>query len=416
MAEGVIKFGTDGWRGLISDDFTFGNVRVVAQAIADYLNKNRAGKEIKIIVGYDPRFLSDKFAEAVSEVLAGNGIKVVLSDRPCSTPSLSLVIKEKALAAGVIVTASHNPARYNGIKFKAHYAGPAEPAVTKEIESLLHQAPIRQKSFKDAVKAGSIILENILPAYERFLKGYIDFKVLKKAKFNVLMEAMGGASDGSLSRILKGTSIRVTTLHEKPDPLFYGVNPEPIEKNLKEASGVIKKGRYDLCIASDGDGDRIGAIRPNGVFITPFQLFALLFLHLVEDRKWSGSVVKTVCGTYLIDNIARHYGVKMHETPVGFKYIASIMLKEEVIIGGEESGGYGFKNYTLERDGILSGLLILEMMAQRKKSIDDLLKDLHRRFGQSSYLRVDMECPEEVKGALWKNLRISRHLSSPAKR
>ncbi|MBI3990666.1 MAG: phosphoglucomutase/phosphomannomutase family protein [Candidatus Omnitrophica bacterium] len=405
MTDKEIKFGTDGWRGVISDDFTFDNVRIVSQAIADYLNKTNAGQENKIIVGYDTRFLSDKYAEITSEVLAANGIKVIISDGPCSTPSLSLVIKERNFAGGVMITASHNPPRYNGIKFKAHYAGPADPGVTKEIESLLYQTSVPKRSFQDLVKDGSITLENIMPGYEKFLKGYIDFKALKKAKFRILMDAMGGASNGSLARILKGTLCKVTALHQEPDPLFGGVNPEPIAKNLKEASAIIKKGRFDIGIASDGDGDRIGAIRPDGVFITPFELFALMFLHLIEDKKWDGSVVKTICGSYLIENIAKHYGIKLHETPVGFKYISSMMRKEDVIMGGEESGGFGFKNYTLERDGVLSGLLLLEMMAYRGKKISELIADVNKRFGPSEYMREDMECPQDVKERLLERLK-----------
>lgn len=391
-----IKFGTDGWRGLIGNDFTFENVRVVAQAISDYLKKERLSSKA-IAVGYDTRFLSDKFAEAVSEVLVGNGMKVILADRPIPTPVLSFAIKKGHLSGGIMVTASHNPAQFNGIKFKASFAGPADPIITDKIENFLFKSKIKTKPIKQAKKEKSIKLKNLSFDYIKSLRSYIDIKLLKRTKLKVLIDSMYGTGIGYIAKILEDTPIKIKEIRNHPDPLFGGIKPEPIEHNLKELSVLVKEGNFDIGLANDGDADRIGAMRGDGKFINPHQILSLLLLHMVEDKKWRGGVVKTLSVTSLIDNIAQRFNLKLYETPIGFKHICRLMLKENILIGGEESGGFGFRNYTLERDGILAALLLLEMVAYRRQSIIEIIADMERRFGRFRYRREDIECRDFIK-------------------
>lgn len=390
-----IKFGTDGWRGLIADDFTFENVRVVTQAISDYLKKEDSGSKA-IVVGYDTRFLSDKFAEVASEVLAGNGVKVILSDCPIPTPVLSFAIKKEHLSGGIMVTASHNPPQFNGIKFKASFAGPADPLITNKIENFLFKSKVKIKPLALAKKERNIRLSNLSSDYINFLRSYIDINLLEKTKLKVIIDSMYGAGIGYIAKILENTPLKITEIHNHPDPLFGGIKPEPIGQNLKGLSALIKEGNFDIGLANDGDADRIGAFRGDGKFVNPHQLLSLLLLHMVEDKKWRGGVAKTISVTSLIDNIAQKYNLKLYETPVGFKHICRLMLKENILIGGEESGGIGFRDYTLERDGILAGLLLLEMVAYRKQSIIEIIADMERRFGRFRYERKDIFCPDFI--------------------
>lgn len=393
-----IKFGTDGWRGLIADDFTFDSVRIVAQAISDYLNKEKLRPKA-VVVGYDTRFLSDKFAEIASEVLAGNGIRVILSDRPIPTPVLSFTIKKERLSGGVMITASHNPAQFNGLKFKASFAGPADASITNKIESFLFKNKVKIKPLPLAQKMGSIKLSDLSPAYIRFLRSYVDIKLLKKTKLKVLVDSMYGTGIGYIAKILEDTPIKIKEIRNYPDPLFGGIKPEPIGPNLKRLSVLVKEDNFDIGLANDGDADRIGAFGADGKFINPHQILSLLLLHMVEDRGLRGGVAKTISGTSLVDNIARKYNLEMYETPVGFKHICRLMLEKNILIGGEESGGFGFRDYTLERDGILADLLLLEMVAYRKQSIVEIIADMEKRFGRFRFKREDISCSNfaEVK-------------------
>ena len=399
----VIKFGTDGWRAVISEDFTFENVRIVSQAIADHFK----GDGANFVIGYDSRFLSEKYAELVAEVLAGNGIKVLISDKAVPTPLVSLAIKNKRLSGGIMITASHNPPVYNGIKIKAPYGGSADENITKAVESKLGKNEIKSIPFKKCIDSKAAEFIDLKPDYIKFIKAYLDMKLLKKSRLKILVDCMHGVGDGYIPEILKDTDIHITEMRTGRDPLFGGVNPEPIPKNLDAVFQAVKKGDYDIAIVNDGDADRIGAVTPDGEYMNAGAIMALLLLHFVEDRNWRGSVVKTITNTTLIERIAKKYNLKLHETPVGFKYICRLMLEEDVLIGGEESGGIGVKNYMPERDGMLLGILLVEMLAYRKKSIGDIIRDMEKQYGKFCYSRIDIEYPDDKKRKLMKFLKES---------
>lgn len=406
---GAIKFGTDGWRAVISDDFTFDNVKTVAQAMADYIKNDRGPasrvKDKRIVIGYDTRFLSEKYAELIASVLAANGIRVILSDRPSPTPSVSFTIKDRSLTGGVMVTASHNPARYNGIKYKAYYGGSAGPDITKAFEGYLGKNPIAYAPASELKASGTLEYENIIPKHLGFIKKYVDLKKLKANKMRILVDSMYGTGNRYISDLLAGGKCIVDMLHDEKNPGFGGINPEPILPNLNELAEKVKKGKYDIGLATDGDADRLGVALPNGKLLTGHKVMALLLLHLLEDKGMRGGVVQTQCGTVLINKICKKYGLKMYETPVGFKYICELMIKEDILVGGEETGGVAFKDSIPERDGILSGLLILEMMAMRKSKILDILKAIDKEYGTYEYRRLDLKYPDEKKPKLMELLK-----------
>ncbi|MDD5437252.1 MAG: phosphoglucomutase/phosphomannomutase family protein [Candidatus Omnitrophica bacterium] len=404
-----IKFGTDGWRAVISDDFTFDNVKKLAQAMADYINNDQGpaskARDKRIAIGYDTRFLSEKYAELMACVLAANGVKTILAEKATPTPSVSFAIKDRGLMGGVMITASHNPARYNGIKYKAYYGGSAAPEITKKFEELLGKGEIKYSPLGELKAAGTITIEDIVPKHLAFIKRYVNLKLLKTAPVKILVDSMYGTGNGYISELLKGGKCKVDTIHNEYNPGFGGINPEPILPNLKELAEKTKAGKYDLGIATDGDADRLGIALPNGRLLTGHKVMTLLLLHLLEDRKMKGGVVQTLCGTFLIDKICKKYGLRMYETPVGFKYICDLMLKEDILIGGEETGGVAFKNSIPERDGILSGLLIVEMMAMRKKKILDILKSIDKEYGTYEYRRLDLKYPDDKKAKLMELLK-----------
>ena len=389
-----IRFGTDGWRAKIADEFTFDNVRKVAQAIADYANSRPQRGKRRFIVGYDRRFLSDQYARLVSEVFAANKIKVFLTDKPTPTPAITFAIKKRSLSGGVVITASHNPWWFNGIKFKTDLAAPADLETTARIERFIGRNKIKTLDYSQALKRGLIEPLDIGRDYIRFIRSYVDINKIMKARPKILVDYMHGAGAGYIERILEGACGDVEAIRDKPDALFGGVNPEPIPKNLKASFDHIKMGRFDLGIALDGDADRIGAIRPDGRYIFSGKIISLILLHLLEDKHLNGPVAKTISGTTLIERICEKFGIKIFETPVGFKYISSLILKEEILIGGEESGGIGYGNYIPERDGILSALLLIEMMAERKKTISSIMDKMDKEYGRFCYDRLDMEYPQ----------------------
>lgn len=386
-----IKFGTDGWRGIISDNFTFENVKRVAQAIADYYNEQLKARNrpIKMAVGFDTRFLSKEYARTVSEVLSLNGVEVFLSDKAVPTPALSFAVKNKGLDSGVMITASHNPAAYNGIKIKNAQGGAANSGVTEEVERFIEVGAGDKNQFKGKINEGDLIND-----YVKFLRQYIELKKIKNAKFKILVDPMHGSGNGYLSGVLKGTRIKLEFTRREVNPSFDGLQPEPILENLLETQKIIKKNKFDLCLVLDGDADRIAAFTGTGEFINPQKVLGLLILHLIEDRKMSGAVIKTIVGSNMLDNICRELGLKLYETPVGFKYISELMLNEDILVGGEEAGGIGFKNYIPERDGSLAGLLLLEMMIYRKKPIAKILKEMEDRFGRYYYVKDSFDLKE----------------------
>jgi phosphomannomutase len=384
-----IRFGTDGWRGIISDDFTFDNVRRVGAAIADYYNRQtrrQADRKTKIAVGYDTRFLSETYARVIGEVLAGKGVAVILSDRAIPTPALSFAVKIKDMTAGVMITASHNPSIYNGIKIKTDSGGAATPEVTRQIEKRIRRYPDIPSSHHPDL----IIKKDLTRDYIRFLRSYINLALLKKMKFRLLVDPMYGSGNGFIADVLGGTKIRLEFIRNQSNPSFGGLKPEPVLENLGSTVAKLKAQKYDLGLVLDGDADRIAGFAGRGEFIHPQKILGLLILHLIKNRRMSGGVVKTIASTTLIDKIAACLGLPLYETPVGFKYISELMQKEDILIGGEEAGGIGFKGYIPERDGSLAGLLLLEMMAYHKKPMLKILNEMEREFGRYYYLREDI--------------------------
>ncbi|MDD5019850.1 MAG: phosphoglucomutase/phosphomannomutase family protein [Candidatus Omnitrophica bacterium] len=394
QGEKRIAFGTDGWRAVIADDFTFVNLRKVAQATADYLKSDFSkpeGENVRVCVGYDTRFLSAKFAQIVAEVLAANDISAVLSDRAVPTPALSFAVKKRSLDLGVMITASHNPPEFNGYKIKNAQGGAADVGVTRKVESLIGQTESKAKSFHDGVKDGSINVADISKDYVAFLRSYIDLKAFKKAKFRVLLDAMYGSGNSYIADVLKGTSIRLELMRNEVNPWFEGRGPEPVEDNVQKIIRRMKEGKHDIGLILDGDADRIAAVDSEGEYIPPQKILGLLALHLRQDKKWDGGIVTTIAGTTMLEHIAADLGLELHETPVGFKYISNLMETKNILVGGEEAGGMGLKNYIPERDGTLAGLMLVEMMLHRKKKIRRILEEMEKKYGRYYYLRSDMK-------------------------
>jgi len=383
-----IKFGTDGWRGIMADNYTFKNVKIVSQAVADYLGRGKSAA-----VGFDTRFMSDKFARVCAETLRNNGINVLLSGQATPTPTLSFAVRSRKLDLGVMITASHNPAEYNGFKIKLPSGGAAGPDVTSAIENLLGKNPVKETSESSAM----VTTENFVQPYIKFIRKYIDFKRIKNKKFKVLVDAMYGSGDSIIGQILQGTNIRLSFLRNTINPSFGGSRPEPLEEHLQELKSRVKKEKFDLGIALDGDADRIAAVAPGGVFIHPQKILGLLVLHLNQDRRWPGGIVKTICGTSMIDNIAAALKVSLYETPVGFKYISDLMERQDILAGGEEAGGMGVKGFIPERDGTVAGLLLIEMMAYRNQDMLKILNAMEKQFGKYYYLREDLTLTHRVE-------------------
>lgn len=410
----MIEFGTDGWRGVIADSFTFANLRKVVQAVADCLiEKDESDRGV--IVGYDARFLSRQFAEDVALVLASNGIPVFLTTEITPTPVVSFAVKNKNMDGGIVVTASHNPPQYNGLKFKLSYGGPCSPSFIHQVEKQLSfQGDANfSKSLKSLKSlnltqpncASFIASINPKADYIQHILKLIDVEQVQKARFRkVVVDPMHGAARGYLMEILLHLGLNRLEVRGRPDPLFGGLNPEPILANLQPLSEAVVKYQADLGLATDGDGDRLGLIDEKGRFINAHEIFALLLYHLVENRGWRGSVVKTISTTQMIDELCCQYGLVLHQTPVGFKHICELMRQTDVLIGGEESGGLGIKGHLPERDGILSGLLLVELMAIEGKPISHILKALKEKAGAFYYARRDLLISMESRESLMEYL------------
>ena len=405
----------------MAEDFTFPNVRIVTQSIAAYLKSHPAeGRPLKVIVGYDTRPLGDRFAEAVAEVFAGNGFQVLLTQGPMPTPAISFSIREFNLCGGVVVTASHNPFTYNGIKFKPYYAGPSEPEMTRWVENDLLKKPVRRLLLAEGLKRGKIKKIDLAPKYLSFVRSYVNWDLIKRAKFKVAYDNMHGAGQRLLQRLLEGGSIRVIEASEEPWPMKANHRPEPVGEHLSRLGVVVKKNKCHAGLANDGDADRLGLVGPDGEFVSSQETMALLLWHLLEDRKWKGLVVTTVSGTKMVDAMTAHYGVDLKRTPVGFKHIAAYMRTQDVLFGGEESGGFGFRGCVPERDGLLAALLVLEMMAMRRQSLAQILQQMRKKFGRWIFKREDLVLSrpvssQEMKGWVAKNTGNGFALSSGGK-
>jgi len=384
-----IKFGTDGWRGEIAGDFTFANVRRVAGAVAAYIRAQDQPSR-GLVVGYDTRFLSAEFARAAAEVAASAGIPVTLADRAAPTPAVSFAVVARRSAGAIMITASHNPYRWNGVKFKAPYGGSAEPAIVRRIEVHLHKLDRRGGRRRRHPAARMETADLVTPYLER-LKSLIHLDRIRASGRSFVIDPMYGAARGCLKRLFEEAGIRFQEIHSAHDPLFPGLNPEPIEPHVSDLRRAVTQGGYDAGFATDGDADRVGAIDRDGTFVDSHKIFCILLKHLVEDLKLRGEVVKTISTTSMIDKLAAKYSLPLHVTPIGFKYICELMLTRDVLIGGEESGGIGVKGHLPERDGILNSLLLAEVIAERHRTLGELVEELQQEFGPHHYGRVDLE-------------------------
>ncbi len=402
-----IKFGTEGWRAIIAEEFTADNVRLVAQSIAEHYLERASGSSLTLAVGYDTRFLSDYFAKAVCEVLAANGINVKLSPNYVPTCAVSRYVVDHKLPAGVMVTASHNPGIYNGLKVKESYGGSATTETVASIEARLGSVKVKRVPFEDAQQSGAVTLADMRGGFIKGLKDYVDIKAIKRSRMKVIVESMHGTGGTIIENLLKGGSVRVQTLHSEPHALFGGHAPEPIASHLKELIATVKKTKADVGIANDGDADRLGIIGPGGRWLNPGQVMCVLILHLVKARKMSGMIVKTVSNTMMINRLAQDLGLRLVETPVGFKYIVKLFQTDDVLVGGEESGGIGVKGYMPERDGILNGLLLLEALAVGKETLAQAMAALEKKYGRWHYGRRDLHLKMEQVDRLFERLRTA---------
>jgi alpha-D-glucose phosphate-specific phosphoglucomutase len=411
-----IRFGTDGWRGIIAEDFTFHNVRICAQAVADYLRQNGLDTG-GLVIGYDTRFASEDFAAAAAEVLAANGIRVRLCLRPAPTPVVSFAVQDTSSAGGIVITASHNPGSWNGFKYKSQDGASAPGETISQIEasiaSLTQPLSVRSKSaaeqvrrlsLDEALKKGLVTHFDPAPAYCDHLGKFVDIEALRRQKLSVVVDSMYGAGIGYFRDILKDGSLKITEINCERNPSFPGIQPEPIARNLAKLSQMIVAEKAAVGLATDGDADRIGIVDERGQFLNQHQVFALLCLYLLEVRGQRGAIVKTLTSTTMLSRLGRLFDVPVYETSVGFKYVAPMMIEQDAMIGGEESGGYGFRGHVPERDGILAGLLFLDYMARTGKAPSELLSHLYSKVGPHYYDRIDFHISPATREAVLQRL------------
>ncbi len=403
-----IHFGTDGWRAVISDSFTYSNLRMVAQAIADAAASEhwdvKSAPDIdpkKFVVGFDTRFLSDRYAAEVARVLAANGFSVLLAQADAPTPAISYAVKFHRAAGGVMITASHNAPRYNGVKLKAAYGGSALPEDCRKVEVYINDNEERSRGpnlmdFEKARELNLIQKFNPLPVYFNHLRRLINTDIIAENPQRFVVDSMYGSGRGTIRAFLQGTGCEITEIRGEMNPGFGGVHPEPIGKYLAPLAGAIGAGMGSFGLATDGDADRIGAMDERGNFVDPHKIMALALQYLVEKRGWTGSVVRTVSTTRMIDRLANRYGLKVYETPVGFNHIADYMMTEDILLGGEESGGISFKGHIPEGDGPIMGLLLVEIIAQSGKTLGKLVDDLLADVGPAFYERADLRLSRPV--------------------
>ncbi|HKD86819.1 MAG TPA: phosphoglucomutase/phosphomannomutase family protein [Terriglobales bacterium] len=384
-----IKFGTDGWRGIIADDFTFDNVRRVGNAMAHYVHKHEDATK-GLVVGYDTRFASQRAAEIISEVLAGSGIAVRLSNDYTPTPALSYAVKNLGTAGGVMITSSHNPYNWNGVKYKASYGGSGTPAIMRAIEGELDSPRLEGRG-------GSVTLTDFKTPYIAAIKQFVDLPAIQKAGFKFAIDVMYGAGRGVLKGIFTESGINHFEIRGELNPLFPGINPEPIEPHIKALQDAVVHAHAQAGMATDGDADRLGAVAEDGSFVDSHKCFSVVLQWLLKRKQWPGEIVRAFNTTRMLDRIAAKHGRKLHECGIGFKYICDLMLERDILIGGEESGGIGIRRHMPERDGILNSLLLANIMAEEEKPLGQLVRDLQKEYGEHHYGRVDLHLRNDVK-------------------
>jgi phosphomannomutase len=399
-----IKFGTDGWRAIIAEDFTFENVRYCAQAVADYLHKSGQAAN-GLVVGYDTRFASDRFAAAVAEVAAANDVHVFLCNRPEPTPVVSYSVMGRKAGGAVVITSSHNPAPYNGFKYKPEYAGSASPEIVAALEKYIrrHQTSggVRRIPFKQAVAEGRVETIDARPPYMAQLGRLVNLDRLRASGLRVVHDAMYGAGMGYFAEVLVGGRCEVTSIRDVVNPNFPGLHgPEPIPPNVDLLLDTVRQTGADVGIGTDGDADRIGLVDEQGRFVNQLEVYALLLLYLLEVRKLRGPAVRSLTSTSMADRLGKRYKIPVLETRVGFKYVGPKMIAKQAILGGEESGGYGFQGHIPERDAILAGLYLLDLCVQKGKPLSEIVRYLHEVAGESFYERDDVTFPADQRKSI----------------
>jgi phosphomannomutase len=386
----VVKFGTDGWRGIIADDFTYSNVRVAASAIANYVREHEDAKA-GVCIGWDTRFGSRSFAYVVADVLSRSGIPVLIANAITPTPALSYAVRQRKAAGGVMITSSHNPAEWNGVKYKASYGGSGKPLIMTAIESyLLKAAP-------DAEKPAPIETVDFVADYVAALEKFVDLKAIRESGSKFLIDVMYGAGRGVIAGIFTRAGIPFVEIRAEINPSFPGINPEPILPHIKASQEAVVRQKCAAGLITDGDADRIGAVDEHGNVVDAHRIFSILLWWLLERKKWPGEVTRAFNTTKMIDRIAAKYGRKLNEHGIGFKYVVDLMLEKEILIGGEESGGVGISRHLPERDGLLNSLLLANVMADEKKTLGELVTMLQSEFGVHEYGRIDMHIEETIK-------------------
>ena len=406
MPDSVIKFGTDGWRGLIADDFTFANVRTAAEAIAAYIHAQKGSAQEDpskgLCIGYDTRFGSKDFAHACAEVVAATGIPVLLANAVTPTPALSFGVRERAAAGGIMITSSHNPAEWNGVKYKGWYGGSGKPSMIAAIESFLGKPAPRPP------QSAPITEVDFLPSYLKAIEDFADLDLISKSGMKFCIDSMYGAGGTILSDIFNRIGVANVPIRSNPNPLFPGINPEPIEPNIRALGEATVANACQAGLCTDGDADRIGAIDEHGNFVDPHKIYSVLLNWVLQYKGWPGAVTRAFNTTKMLDRIARKYGRELIEHGIGFKYVVDLMLEREIVMGGEESGGIGFQRHLPERDGLLNCLMLANVMAQEKKTLGALVADLQAEFGEHQYGRIDLHLTDEQKNSTIARARALR--------